>query len=101
MKAELFNFRCWVSESEAVLLQTSLNQFLISSEFEVLGFLDHHFNPHGYTAIWLLGESHLALHTFPEEQKCYVELTSCIRVKSEKFQQLLKEKWVITEQADA
>ena len=33
--------------------------------------------PEGYTALWLLGESHFAIHTFPEEQKTYIELSSC------------------------
>lgn len=39
--------------------------------------MEHHFEPQGYTAVWLLAESHCALHTFPEENKAYVELSSC------------------------
>jgi S-adenosylmethionine decarboxylase proenzyme len=32
----------------------------------VLGVMDHSFAPEGYTAILLLEESHLAIHTWPE-----------------------------------
>lgn len=47
------------------------------SGFKVLHFADQRFHPFGYTAIWVLGESHFALHTFPEERKTYAELSSC------------------------
>lgn len=36
------------------------------------------FDPFGYTCLILLSESHLAIHTFPERGKAYIELTSCV-----------------------
>ena len=39
--------------------------------------MDHHFSPQGYTALWLLTESHFAVHTFPEFGRSYIELSSC------------------------
>ena len=89
MKAELFNYTCWVKNSEASYLKSSLEQLLNTCTFEILGFMEHHFTPHGYTCIWLLGESHLAVHTYPEENKSYIELTSCVKEKNEHFKQLL------------
>ncbi len=47
----------------------------------VVGFSEVCFQPHGYTAVWLLAESHFALHTFPEEGRTYCELSSCNRQK--------------------
>lgn len=38
---------------------------------------EHHFSPQGYTALWLLSESHFAVHTFPEFGRTYIELSSC------------------------
>lgn len=43
------------------------------------------FTEEGYTAIWLLGESHFAIHTFPEQGKTYIELTSCNPEKHDFF----------------
>lgn len=46
--------------------------------FNVLNFSEYHFQPAGWTALWLLGESHLAVHTFPEHGTSYLELSSCM-----------------------
>jgi S-adenosylmethionine/arginine decarboxylase-like enzyme len=43
----------------------------------VLNNIDHNFKPFGYSTVWLLAESHFAIHTFPEENKIYYELSSC------------------------
>ena len=85
MDAILYNFKCWVNSSDATKLKSTFETLLKVCEFEVLGFNDHHFKPHGYTCLWLLGESHLAVHTYPEHQKSYIELTSCVKEKNERF----------------
>ena len=58
-------------------LKKDVEGLIIGSGFTVLKFVDHAFEPQGYTALWLLAESHCALHTFPEEQKAYLEISSC------------------------
>ena len=58
-------------------LKKDVEGLIIGSGFTVLKFIDHAFDPQGYTALWLLAESHCALHTFPEEQKAYLEISSC------------------------
>ena len=58
-------------------LKIDVEELIIGSGFTVLKFIDHAFDPQGYTALWLLAESHCALHTFPEEQKAYLEISSC------------------------
>ena len=47
----------------------------------IVGFKEAHFEPQGYTAVWILAESHLAVHTFPEAGRTYCELASCNREK--------------------
>lgn len=89
MKAELYNYKCWIPESDTTFLQTKLNDLLDQCTFEKLGFIEHHFQPQGYTCLWLLGESHLAVHTYPEHNKAYIELTSCVKEKNELFKDLL------------
>ena len=77
MKAAIYNYRVWVEEVQPTVLKASFDGLLSESGFTILNFMEHFFEPQGYTAIWLLGESHFALHTFPEENKTYIELSSC------------------------
>jgi S-adenosylmethionine decarboxylase len=77
INARIYNFSGWIFESNPILLKDSFSQILKESGFDILNFQEHYFKPKGYTALWLLGESHFALHTFPEEDKTYIELSSC------------------------
>jgi len=96
MKAAIYNYRVWVEEVEPSVLKESFDAVLIESGFTVLNFMEHSFEPQGYTAIWLLGESHFALHTFPEENKTYIELSSCNEAMYDSF--ILKLKLPVVEQ---
>jgi S-adenosylmethionine/arginine decarboxylase-like enzyme len=58
---------------------------LLSSNFKVLKRVSHNFSPYGFTALFLLSESHLAIHTFPEENKTYIELSSCVEKQFNNF----------------
>jgi S-adenosylmethionine decarboxylase len=78
MKAQMFNYNTWVEETNPFILREKYNELLFKSGFGILSFVEYNFNPFGYTALWLLSESHFAIHTFPEENKSYIELSSCI-----------------------
>ena len=77
MEAKIDHFSSWVHQSDATILKNDIEALVAESGFTILNFMEHHFEPQGYTAMWLLAESHCALHTFPEENKAYVELSSC------------------------
>ena len=47
------------------------------AEMRVLGEYHHRFSPHGLTAVWILGESHCALHTYPEHNFLAVDCFTC------------------------
>ncbi len=98
MKAELFNYKCWIEASDPDQLKIAFNNLLDLCDFEKLGFLEHHFLPQGYTCIWLLGESHLAVHTYPEHGRAYLELTSCSLDKNKRFKELLATQFTRLEQ---
>lgn len=89
MKAQILNRNWWIDETREKALDNTLEPALKLSGFNVLGALEHEFSPYGYTKLWLLGESHLALHTFPEEGKAYVELSSCNKQYFDKFCELM------------
>jgi len=91
MKADMWSHVDWVelNGTTDTELKAQYDDLLKRSGFTILNFVDHFFSPHGYTALWLLGESHFAIHTFPEENKYYIELSSCIEEKYDNFKQLL------------
>lgn len=89
MKAKIWNLRIWISEVNPQKLRKTLNDLLIRADFDILRFNEYFFQPQGYSALWLLGESHLAIHTFPEENATYLELSSCVEKPFEKFRELL------------
>lgn len=45
--------------------------------FIILGELEHSFEPQGISIVFLLSESHISLHTFPEKQFMSFDLYSC------------------------
>ena len=77
MKSEIWNQSWWIDEVNPGELEPMCQRRLLASGFGVMGFIEHHFEPQGWTGLWLLAESHLAVHTFPEENRTYIELSSC------------------------
>lgn len=43
----------------------------------VLGDLSHQFRPHGVTALLLLSESHMSIHTYPEKGFIALDIYTC------------------------
>ena len=37
----------------------------------------HSFKPHGITATLILSESHISIHTYPNERKIFVDIFTC------------------------
>jgi S-adenosylmethionine decarboxylase len=85
MIARMHNHSCWIDGLDTTTLKMYFDDKLTQAGFTVLRFVDYHFEPYGYTAIWLLGESHFAIHTFPEADTTYIELSSCVRDPFDKF----------------
>jgi len=85
MNKLIFNYKKWIGIVEPELLNKKLNSILTDSGYVILAQLDHHFKPRGYTALWLLAESHLAIHTFPERNKTYIELSGCNKKMNDIF----------------
>jgi len=43
----------------------------------VLGAIKHELTPFGLTAVVILAESHISLHTYPEQGKAYLDAFTC------------------------
>lgn len=52
-----------------------------------LGETSHRFAPQGFSMATLLAESHLAVHTWPEEGTAYLTLTTCRAPSSGSFEE--------------
>ncbi|MBO5843064.1 MAG: S-adenosylmethionine decarboxylase [Clostridia bacterium] len=85
MKAKMYNWQCWVKETRPDVLFARYESLLIDSGFHVVDTCIKMFSPQGFTALFLLSESHFAIHTFPERGKSYVELSSCVKMQFDKF----------------
>ena len=77
-------------ETNPQKIRQTFDELLRKAGFTILGIRAHHFQPQGYTALWLLSESHFAVHTFPEFGKSYIELSSCNLEYYQRFLELTK-----------
>jgi S-adenosylmethionine decarboxylase proenzyme len=59
------------------LLDTICNKY----DFSILNKSEHVFEPHGLTILYLLSESHLSVHTFPERKYIAIDLYTCREYK--------------------
>lgn len=87
MKAKIWNYKKWIitNETDNQNISNIYKSRLLESGFNILGELEYIFSPQGYTKIFLLAESHFAIHTFPEHKKIYLELSSCNKKKYKAF----------------
>ncbi len=91
MQAKIWNYSEWIAETNPQKIKELFSQFLKQCGFNILDLAEHYFQPQGYTALWLLSESHFAVHTFPEFGKTYIELSSCNLEFYQQFIQMTKD----------
>ncbi|MBU0894220.1 MAG: S-adenosylmethionine decarboxylase [Nanoarchaeota archaeon] len=58
-------------------LKSLLENVLVEENFSILEKNSHNFLPKGFTCFYLLGESHAAIHTYPEHNSIYFSIYSC------------------------
>jgi len=81
-------------------LNLVLKNILKEEKFGILANTMHEFSPHGCTIFFLLSESHLAIHTYPEHNSLYFSLYSCRGPKDaeasfNKFKKILSPKEIL------
>lgn len=89
MKAQMYNYSGWIEETNPNTLHEIFMQKLVKSGFNVEDVIEKHFSPFGYTALFLLSESHFAIHTFPEANQTYIELSSCVKKPFDNFVKMI------------
>lgn len=59
------------------LLKELLRNICINYNFEILKEVDYSFTPQGCTILFLLSESHISIHTFPERKHISFDIYTC------------------------
>lgn len=57
----------------------------------VLNRFSHQFHPQGVTIVYALAESHISIHTFPEEGSCAIDVYTCGTMNSMEAMKVLIE----------
>lgn len=50
---------------------------VVAGQMTLLNLITHKFEPQGITAVALLSESHISIHTWPEDASCAVDVYTC------------------------
>lgn len=70
-------------------IQNAFEQAVDACGATVLNRFAHQFTPQGVTIVYALAESHLSIHTFPEEGSCAIDVYTCGDMDSAKGMQVL------------
>lgn len=62
-------------------LNAMLKQICIDNEFQILNEVQYKFEPIGCSILFLLSESHLSIHTFPEKNHMSFDIYTCRQYK--------------------
>ena len=85
MKAIMYNYNKWIKYEKEEIIVPKLEEMIRKSGFTIIKKVEHYYEEQGYTGLWLLAESHFAIHTFPEEDKIYIEISSCVKEYFDRF----------------
>jgi S-adenosylmethionine/arginine decarboxylase-like enzyme len=62
-------------------LRRAADNFCKKLDVTVLETLAHSFEPQGRTVIYMLAESHIAIHSWPELKYVHIDMVTCKKVK--------------------
>ena len=60
-------------------LVQAINHLAQDLKLHVIKRFAHQFKPHGISVVWVIGESHLAIHTWPEYGFLHFDIVSCAK----------------------
>jgi len=85
----------YFSNSDILNDEDKLKEALIDSaiygDMTVINSISHKFSPHGVTALVLLAESHISIHTWPEYGYAAIDIFACGEGNPHKSLERLKE----------
>jgi S-adenosylmethionine/arginine decarboxylase-like enzyme len=95
-------FTPWINHFDALIklsnkfpdsleeVEVFANKLVKLLELTIVKEVIHKFQPSGITLVYILSQSHLAIHTWPEYKTIHVDLVSCTEITQEVFEEALK-----------
>jgi S-adenosylmethionine decarboxylase len=80
-------------------IKNILNFICDKYNFTVLNIIEHQFLPQGFTILFLLSESHISIHTFPERNYIAFDIYTCREYSDNLIYQEIYEYLIIQFQA--
>ena len=77
MKSHLVGRITGVWVARRVHLEKIMKRIAERCGFHVVAQAFHQFEPHGATGVLVLAESHFSAHTYPEDNKVYIDVFCC------------------------
>ena len=77
-----------------------LDAICTTHSFTVLGILEHQFEPQGCSLVYLLSESHISVHTFPEKNYIAMDIYTCREYPDNRMYQQLYDFLMVQFHAD-
>jgi S-adenosylmethionine decarboxylase len=77
MVCDLVNVRNTYHLNSMESMRELLDNICLRNRFTVLGKIEHAFEPHGLSIIYMLSESHISIHTFPEKHYLAFDIYTC------------------------
>ena len=93
-------FRHFVVEIEASFeeadslewIKTISNKFIEKLGIKVINSVEHRFQPQGISLLYIISSSHMAIHTWPENNYIHIELITCSQdIELEKIKTIIEE----------
>ncbi|HET9236225.1 MAG TPA: adenosylmethionine decarboxylase [Oligoflexus sp.] len=66
----------WYSSFSEEIFQKKMD-IIVNQNFQVVQSVSHRFSPQGETRVYILSESHVAVHTYPEHRYVSVDIYIC------------------------
>jgi len=63
--------------NDAKKIKKMLREIVKVCNLTILKTATHKFEPYGLTSLFLLSESHVSIHTWPENDSCAIDVYSC------------------------
>lgn len=71
-------------------IEESAESIIGDMDLNVVKKFNHAFSPQGFTLVYILSESHLVIHTWPESGMIHVDLVTCSPRSEKEFESSLK-----------
>jgi S-adenosylmethionine decarboxylase len=77
MICDIKNIKNHTLLNSPIQITNLLDRICETYEYTILQKNKHEFTPQGFTALYLLSESHISIHTFPEKNYAAIDIYTC------------------------